>query len=628
MKRRYPVGAEIFPDRGVHFRLWAPEALRVDLILEGGNSSPQVLPMKIEEGGYFSLLVPEAHEGSLYRFSLNGDQGRLLADPASRFQPSGPLGPSCVVDPADFSWSDEAWKGIPKEELIIYELHIGTFTAEGTFCAAMAELEELAALGITAIELMPLADFPGDFGWGYDGVCPFAPTHLYGRPSDLKLFIDTAHSKGIAVILDVVYNHLGPEGNQLLAFSRSYESQTFVTEWGSALNFDEPCVREYFVTNVRYWIEEYHFDGLRFDATSAIFSSTERHILAEMTQAARTAAQGRHLFLVAENEPQDTRLLQPYDEGGMAFDALWNDDFHHSAYVSLTGKREAYYTDYLGTPQEILSAIKYGFLYQGQYYSWQKKNRGVPNLCLAHSCMVNFLENHDQIANSDSGRRLAACSHPGLYRALTALLLLGPNIPLLFQGQEYGATTPFYYFSHHSADLNRKIFLGRQEFLSQFPRQDTEAASDNFVDPSLKETFLRCKLNFQERKEHGAIYQMHRDLIQLRKGDEIFKNIADMKMDGAILGEKTLLLRLFGPSGRDRLLLINFGPDFHYNPCPEPLLVAGRNLCWELLWSSEAIAYGGGGIPPLLVPYWKILGYSATVLKTVSAWEDDENRRV
>lgn len=614
LNRRYPIGAEIIPKEGVHFRVWAPEHKEVTLVLEKPNEEPSFHRMKREKNGYFSLLVPEATKNSLYRFQIDQSE-RWFSDPASKYQPEGPFGASSVLD-TNYNWNDAKWSGVSLEGQIIYEMHLGTFTHKGTYLSAMDQLPELAALGITLIELMPVNDFPGEFGWGYDGVNLFAPCHIYGHPNHLKAFIDKAHSLNMGVILDVVYNHFGPEGNYLLEFSKEYLSEKNHTDWGKAINYDHPSSREFFLTNIRYWIEEYHFDGYRFDATPWIFSSTPTHVLAEMTAEAKKAAGKRSIITIGENEPQDIKLLKNYEEGGYGFDAMWNDDFHHTACVRLTGKREAYYTDYLGSCQEFISSLKYGFLYQGQYYDWQKQKRGVYNKNYKPASLVIFLENHDQIANSGHGERLNKLSDPGSYKALTCLLLLGPNTPMLFQGQEFGSSKPFHYFADHSANIKALVKKGRKEELSQFPRLATKEAHKALIDPGNPLTFTECKLDLTEREKHAHVYALHRDLIKLRKEDPVFKMVSTLRFDGAILGPDSFLIRYFG-NDEDRLMIINFGPDHHFNPAPEPLLVAGVDQDWEMLWSSESIIYGGQGTPPINTPYWKILGHSAIVLKSV-----------
>ncbi len=388
VKRRLPIGAEVQRDGRTHFRVWAPRRRRVEVILE--RPAEGAFMLTPEGDGYFAALAA-APTGTRYRFRLDGESS-LYPDPASRFQPEGPHGPSQVVDPHAFAWTDQDWRGLSLPGQVIYEMHLGTFTPEGTWAAAERELPELAALGVTVLEIMPLADFVGRFGWGYDGVNLFAPTHLYGTPDDACRFIDRAHSLGMAVLLDVVYNHLGPDGNYLGQFADDYVTDRYKTDWGPAINYDGPDsgpVREYVTGNAAYWIDEYHFDGLRLDATQNIYDSSPEHILTAINRAVRAAAKGRATIVVTENEPQNIRLVLPMEEGGHGFDGMWNDDFHHTAHVALTGRTEAYFTDYRGTPQEFISAAKHGFLYQGQHYLWQKKRRGTRDgrrsaVCLRH----------------------------------------------------------------------------------------------------------------------------------------------------------------------------------------------------------------------------------------------------
>ncbi|MBV9152759.1 MAG: malto-oligosyltrehalose trehalohydrolase, partial [Alphaproteobacteria bacterium] len=396
-RRRLPIGAEPLTDGAVHFRVWAPRCRAIAVEIDGLPPAS----LSSEPGGYFSGQVRGARAGMRYR--LRADGSDAWPDPASRFQPEGPHGSSEIIDPRTFRWSDTGWQGRTREELVIYEMHVGTFTPEGSWQAAQRELPALAELGITCLEVMPVADFPGKFGWGYDGVDLFAPTRLYGRPDDFRAFVDRAHALGLAVILDVVYNHLGPDGNYLKQFSEAYFTDRYQNEWGEAVNFDGPDsgpVREFVLANVRHWIEEYHLDGLRLDATQQTFDSSDDHILAAIVREVRQAGNGRSTVVIGENEPQQARLVRSPERGGYGLDALWNDDFHHSAMVALTGRREAYYSDYRGRPNEFVAAAKYGFLYQGQRYIWQKKPRGTPALDLPAEAFVVFLQNHDQIANS------------------------------------------------------------------------------------------------------------------------------------------------------------------------------------------------------------------------------------
>jgi maltooligosyltrehalose trehalohydrolase len=632
--RRLPVGAEVLPG-GVHFRVWAPKRRRVEVVVEG-DEGPRAFALAAESGtaGYFSGLVGAARAGTLYRFRLDGDDSRLYPDPASRFQPDGPHGPSQVIDPSGFEWDDRDWQGRPLAGQVIYEMHVGTFTREGTWGAAARELPALADLGVTVIEMMPVADFPGRFGWGYDGVNLFAPTRLYGTPEDLRRFIDEAHRHGLSVILDVVYNHFGPDGNYLSQFSDGYTTDRYPNEWGDAVNFDGPdsaAVREFFITNAAYWVEEFHFDGLRLDATQQIFDSSATHVLVEIGRRVREAAGVRATIIISENEPQQTDLVRPVERGGYGLDGLWNDDFHHSAVVALTGHNEAYYTDHRGAPQEFISALKYGYLYQGQRYRWQGKRRGTPAFDLAPEAFINFIENHDQVANSARGERLHRQSSPGRLRAVTALLLLGPLTPMLFQGQEFASSAPFLFFADHEAELAAKVAAGRVDFLSQFPSIRTPEARALLNSPHNAETFERCKLDHSERDSrpgsvhghHRQVHDLHRDLLRLRREDPVFRTQRRGRLDGAVLGAEAFVLRFFADDGLDRLLVVNLGRDLRLAVAPEPLLAPPAGMLWRVLWSSEAPKYGGAGTPPLESEGgWMLRGGAAVVLAPRPA--DDE----
>ena len=618
-----PIGAESQGDAGVCFRIWAPSLSSAKLVLESGGKTRRIA-MTAEEGGYFSAQVPRIGAGALYRFQLR-EETQLYPDPASRFQPDGPHGPSEVIDWRSFEWSDQAWTGVPRNGQVIYELHIGTFTPEGTFAAAIEQLPRLAELGVTVLEVMPVAEFPGRFGWGYDGVNLFAPTRLYGRPDDFRRFVDRAHALGLGVILDVVYNHFGPDGNYLRAFSPHYCTDRYENDWGEAIDFDGPhsaAVREYILSNAAYWIEEFHLDGLRLDATQTIFDGSPRHILIEIAETVREAAQGRSTYLVAENEPQHALLVRSVESGGFGLDGIWNDDFHHCAMVAATGRNEAYYSDYLGRPQEFVSMAKHGFLYQGQRYRWQKKRRGTPAPDLDPCRFVSFLQNHDQVANSSRGLRLHRLTGPGRYRALTALLLLGPETPMLFQGQEFAASAPFLFFADHKSELAGAVAKGRREFLAQFPRLATPEAQAIIADPADPATFAASKLDWAEHARHAEAVALHRDLLRLRRDDPVLSRCGSGRIiDGAVLGDEAFLLRYFDrEAGADRLLLVNLGRDLQLDPAPEPLLVAPENCRWELRWSSEDPGYGGDGTPePETAQGWRIPGHATLLLWPVHA---------
>ncbi len=598
-QRRLPVGAEVQESGGVHFRVWAPEMKRVAIALAEdaklGNATEFALSP--EAFGYWSAFIGQGRAGMHYRYRIErGD----FPDLASRFQPDGPHGATRIVDPGTFSWTDGGWPGVSHEGQVIYEMHIGTFTPEGTWAAAAAQLPHLAELGVTLLEVMPVADFPGRFGWGYDGVNLFAPTRLYGEPDDFRRFVDRAHALGLGVILDVVYNHLGPDGNYVQEFAPHYFRARKKNEWGDALNFDgefSTPVRELFIANAGYWIDEFHCDGLRLDATQQIFDSSPQHLLAEIAIRARAAARGRGIYLVAESETQDAQLARAPEHGGCGLDAIWNDDFHHSSIIAMTGRNEAYYVNYRGAPQEFVSAAKWGFLFQGQRYQWPQVRRGTPAFDLAPSNFVTFLQNHDQIANSLCGRRVHTLTSAARFRALTALLLLGPNTPMLFQGQEFAASTPFLYFADHHPELAAAIARGRGEILAQFASIAADDIAALIPNPEREETFLRCKLDFTDREKHPEMLLLHRDLIRLRKDDPLLGKVRRGACDGAVLGAAAFVLRFFGDGGNDRLLIVNLGAPLHLDPAPEPLLAPPVGCVWETAWSSEDPRYGGGGTP-------------------------------
>lgn len=575
--RRMPVGAEP-QTAGVHFRVWAPDRERVEAVIDGRRESTLLSP---ERGGYHSGLVPGLAAGARYRYRL--DAGDAFPDPASRFQPEGPHGPSEVVDPARFSWTDRDWPGVRREGQVLYELHVGAFTPEGTWAAAARELPALAELGVTLIEVMPVADFPGRFGWGYDGVDLFAPTRLYGRPDDFRAFVDRAHALGLGVLLDVVYNHLGPDGNYLGQYARAYVTERHATPWGPALNYDGPDagpVRELVLANAEYWVEEFHLDGLRLDATHTIHDDSPEHILAAVGRSVRERAGRRGTLVFAEDESRRVALALPVKAGGMGLDGIWNDDFHHAARVAATGRREGYYRRYLGSADELL-AVTRGTL-------------AAPE-ALAPSRLVTFLENHDQIAHSARGLRLNALTSPGRWRALTALLLLSPGTPLLFMGQEFGATSPFLFFADHEPELAELVRRGRAEHLAQFESAADPAMQALLPDPGSPQTFARSRLDPAERGRHREAVALHRDLLALRRTDPAFA--AQQAPRGRALAPAALALRFARGDGLDRLLLLNLGPDLALDRDPATPLEPADGREWRLIWSSEDPRYGGSGTP-------------------------------
>jgi maltooligosyltrehalose trehalohydrolase len=596
-------------DRGTTFQVWAPAHDSVSLVFDSRE-----IAMARNAEGFFSVDVPHAGAGQRYWYRL--PQG-LRPDPASRWQPEGPLGPSEVVDTRGFRWTDSGWAGAgAAHRHVIYEMHIGTFTREGTWAAAVAHLPSLAEVGITTIEVMPIAEFPGRFGWGYDGAQLFAPTHQYGTPDDVRRFVDAAHARGLAVILDVVYNHFGPVGNFLPEFSRSVIGKP--GEWGHTINYDgegSGPVREFMKQNAAYWIREFHFDGLRMDAINAIEDSSSEHIVSEICHAAREAAGNRAVFIAGECESQDSRLLQAsgvYQDG---LDAMWNEDWHHAAMVALTGRRQAYMTDYRGQAHEFASMARHGFLYQGQWYSWQKRERGSFAIGLPSRCFVSFLENHDQVANTGPGGRLHEAVDAARWRAMTALLLLGPALPLLFQGQEFGSTRPFNYFADHQGELGAAVENGRFEFLSQFPTLRTPEARAGIPKPGELATFERSKLSDDERHRDSPLRRLHRDLLRLRRDDVVLRDVGTpaVRIESSAPAPGVVLLRYFTDT-QHRLLVVNFADDYR-SPMNDPLLAPLGSTKWTQLWSSEQVQYGGCGVASVPdVNPWIIPGGSACVL--------------
>lgn len=619
-KRTFPMGAE-FNRQGVSFRVWAPHRQQVHVVLlDAAGKETRLVPMEPEEDGYFRSWVKNLPAGTLYYYRLDDDP-KNYPDPASRFQPQGVHGPSQVVNPGAFAWSDDAWPGVQLAGQVLYELHLGTFTPEGTWKAATDKLSYLRELGVTLVEVMPVADFQGEFGWGYDGVHWFAPSRLYGEPDDFRRFVDQAHRIGLGVILDVVYNHFGPSGNYTDVFSPHYTSQKHITDWGAAINYDdEHCepVRQMVASNGAYWVREFHVDGLRLDATHSIYDDSRVHVLAELSRAARQAAGKRSILLYAENETQQVRHVEPIEQGGYGLDGMWNDDFHHTCRVAATGHAEYYYADYSGTPQELLSAARWGFLYQGQWNERIGQPRGSDAWREPAARFVNCLQNHDQVSNSARGLRLHQLTSPGRLRALTALLLLSPGTPLLFMGQEFSASSPFVFFADHDVDLNQLVREGRWEYLRSFARVAGYGEQAALPDPSDVKTFERCKLNWQEFSEDNPAYRLHRELLRMRRDDPTFSRQDAQHLHGAVISSDAFLLRWLSETGDDRLLFVNLGRDLHWQPAAEPLIAPPRSRRWRLHWSSEDPRYGGAGTAVFDPKDWIIPGQTAVVLAAES----------
>ena len=521
MKRKHemPFGAEIRDDGTARFRLWAPKASSVSLQL---TSLERALPMSKFDKGWFEL-VTEAGAGAQYSFKINNQQ--LVPDPASRFQPSGVHGPSEVIDPFAYDWQDSNWKGRHWDEAVIYELHVGTFSPEGTFAGVEARLDYLADLGVTAVELMPLASFPGERNWGYDGVLPFAPARCYGRPEDLKRLIEAAHAESLMVFLDVVYNHFGPEGNYLGLYAPDFFTQKHQTPWGQAINFDGPNsrpVRDFFIHNALYWLEEYNFDGLRFDAVHAIHDDSRPDILTELAETVREKFDGhRQVHLILENDDNAAHYLCPDAEArSSCYDAQWNDDIHHALHVLVTGEGDGYYSDYAKDPVWHLGrCLAEGYSYQGDASAFRAgARRGESSRDLPLTRFISFLQNHDQIGNRALGERITQLAAAEKVKLAMAILLIAPSPPLLFMGEEFAAATPFLFFCDFGRELAAKVRDGRRAEFAKFEQFNSPQAQAQIPDPNSEETFLRSKLDWDsvEREPHAKWLRFYRNVLKCR----------------------------------------------------------------------------------------------------------------
>lgn len=549
---RLEYGAAPLPAGGVQFRVWAPEV--ANLAVELWQQAPAAMTRNRED---FEVILPGARPGDLYSFVF-GD-GRVRPDPVSRSQPYGVHGPSEVVDPDRFHWSDQHWKGIPLSEYVLYELHIGTFTPQGTFAAAISKLGHLKDLGITAVELMPVGEFPGARNWGYDQVDLYAPHSAYGGPQGLKNFVDACHREGLAVVLDVVYNHVGPEGNYLAEFA-AYFTDQYRTPWGGAMNYDGPFsdgVRRFVIGNALYWLTEYHVDALRLDAIHGIFDFSARHILAELRDCfhAQAAMLGRKAWIIAESDLNDVRVLHPRSAGGQALDAQWLDEFHHSVRSYLTGANRSYLSGF-GKLEHIRKSISDGFVYDGRYSAFRRRHFGSSSRDLAGERFVAFLQNHDQVANTSQGARLSQLISAQQYKIAVMLLLCSPCLPLLFMGEEFAEANPFFYFtSHGDPALARAVSEGRWKEFEEF----TEPAA--FVDPQSREAFERSKLNWDllQDPKHCAIHDLYRGLLRIRKEWPCLhngrKDLTRVEIDEAA---RWLRMERSDPAGSRAVLICNF----------------------------------------------------------------------
>ncbi|MBD3264459.1 MAG: malto-oligosyltrehalose trehalohydrolase [Candidatus Omnitrophica bacterium] len=574
------------------FCLWAPFLNKVELNI----ISPweKIVPMGRQEGGYWQAEVEGVSEGVRYLYILEGKTSR--PDPASFYQPEGVHGPSCVINHNSFDWTDSRWEGIDSKDMIIYEAHTGTFTPEGTFVSLAERLDYLKDLGINTLEIMPVAQFPGERNWGYDGVYPFAVQHSYGGPDGLKSLVNACHSKNIAVILDVVYNHLGPEGNYLRDYG-PYFTDKYKTFWGQALNFDgaySDAVKDYFVRNAIYWLENYHFDALRLDAVHSIFDMSAQHFLKVLSHRVKDffREKKRRVYLIAESDLNDSRIIRSCEQGGFAIDAQWCDDFHHALFSSLTGEREGYYADF-GNVGQIASSIENGFVYEGQYSVYRKRSQG--NFCrdISPSKFIVFSQNHDQIGNRMLGERLSKLVDFRALKTAAAAVILSPHIPLLFMGEEYAEDSPFLYFiDHHDRDLIEAVRRGRKEEFKSFNWKG------EVPDPQSKDTFAKSRLKWQclHKDHHRILRDFYKELINLRKSCDFFKNPRKELFSVTCFDSEKVIMVCLKNTENSAFYLLNFsdrteGIKLHLE----------ESSYSKLLDSSDKIWAGrGSGLPALL----------------------------
>jgi maltooligosyltrehalose trehalohydrolase len=589
-----PFGAEI-TGNGVRFALWAPTARNVALVLDGVEHA-----MTDDGGGWRRLVVPQGRAGSRYQYRIDGDL--LVPDPASRFQPDDVSGASAVVDPTAYDWSDAAWRGRPWEEAVLYEVHVGTATSDGTHAALAGKLEDLRDLGVTALELLPLSDFPGRRNWGYDGVLPFAPDSSYGTPDDLKALIDRAHALGLMVFIDVVYNHFGPAGNYLHAYARSFFTERHQTPWGAGINFDSVesrPVRDFFIHNALYWLQEFHVDGLRFDAVHAIADDSEHHILAEIAEHARAALPGREIHLVLENDANQARFLRRDPDGRpQLYTAQWNDDLHHCWHTLLTGERDGYYVDYADDPVHRLGrCLAEGFAYQGEPSAHRNgEPRGEPSAHLPPSAFVSFLQNHDQIGNRALGERISHLAAPERLALARAGVLLAPHVPMLYMGEEWDASNPFLYFVDFSEDeaLSEAVREGRRREFANFKSFAEQHGETQIPDPTHEDTVKLSALDWDEasRPPHADARAEVRRLLRLRQ-QEIAPLTGTVALGAAYEvprpGCVAVTWRFAGGTLR---FVANVGDE------ETALDMAGRG---RAIWASPGVDHSG---PQLRLPAW------------------------
>lgn len=580
-----------YTDQGVTYRVWAPDHRSVRVLQGYDGPISRSVALARDDEGYFVGHDPEAKPGDLYRFYL--DEQTAAPDPASRHQPFGIFGPSMIVDSHRYRWNCLNWTRPPIKGRVIYELHVGTFSAAGTFLGVIEHLDQLADLGVNTIELMPVHDFPGRWNWGYDGVMLYAPARCYGTPDDLRALVDAAHQRGLAVVLDVVYNHFGPTGNHLSLFSEHYFHRSRHTGWGQALNFDgekSSYVRDFFVQNAVYWLDEFRIDGLRLDATHAISDESPRHLLAQIGEAAHE----RGAFVIAEDERNDAAIVSDLPENAWGLDAVWADDFHHSVRVALTGDREGYFGSFSGTVEEWVETLRHGWLYQGEIAPHLQAPRG--SLCdhLSPERFVHCISNHDQVGNRALGERLNHLVAPETYRAVSMLLCLTPYTPMLFMGQEWGASSPFLFFTDHPGELGRKIASYRAEEFKKVGTNNNTELLARMPDPQEKSTFAATKLRWEECQHppHGSILALYRECLNLRARVPTFQNPARGTWSVQKVDPDLLALRWHEESG-DWLLLVSPRSPAEIKFQSDPFIAPSTGRHWEMVILSNDAKFGG-----------------------------------
>ena len=583
----------VVTNNGVHYSVWAPghNDLAVHIQPATGHAA-RVLPLTPGTDGFQQVLDPSGHPGDRYQFKVDG---KLLPDPASRAQAGTVHEASLVVAPSAYAWSDGAWRRPAFRDLVIYEIHIGTFTPAGTFRGAIEKLPHLRALGINALELMPIADFPGTRSWGYDGVLIYAPARAYGDPDDLRALVDAAHAQGISVILDVVYNHFGPDGNYLGSYSDHFSTPRHHTPWGAGFNFDGDAtgaVREFFLANPAYWMEEFHIDGFRLDATHEIADDSSKHILAELTEVIHR----RGGYAIAEDARNMREMLLPVPKGGMGFDAVWADDFHHSLRVSQTKESEAYFQHYEGSLRELMDTVQHGWHYRGQPSPANGKRRGSPSAGLPPSGFLHCISNHDQVGNRAFGERLSKVIDPGPYRALSMLLCFTPGTPMIFMGQEWAASTPFQFFTDHNAELGRLVTEGRRREFSGFSAFRDPATRATIPDPQAAETFQASKLDWSEISSpaESGVLDLYSECLRLRLARSAFRPNREGDWRVAAFEGGVGAVRYLGTDG-DYLLLISLAGDATLDLASEPFTSPLGGQHWTVLLTSDEPRFGGNG---------------------------------